>query len=424
MKRIAYISTVIVSALTIACADDGASTQGATSDDSGTVTDGGSSTDAIDGVGVSDGLDGVGSADGSSSAADGSDSVDSSDTVDATSGVDSSDSATGDTASDAADATDSTPDVVLGPNGVPIVQLEPPESGFQVRSLGRFIAPGKDVEYCEVITLPGTPDDVYYVNRIEVAMHPWSHHVIIDAVVPGSETDAGLEDGMVKPCVSAASAYGEDLVDVIGAQSPYSDLDLPDGIGRIYYGGQKVIVDYHYFNPTLEEIPAGHAINFHRVEEADVTHVAENFGFYNFNILTLPGQTSKYAAKCTFKQDVMVSVLTRHTHRWGKDFHIWYEGGENDGEHIWTSNDWELELNYVYDEPRLMKKGEGFRFQCEYENTTDQILTFGPKATDEMCILFGVVWSPDSLYMSSVDSQLPGAAVTCSADSVAPVDMP
>ncbi|MEC8022940.1 MAG: hypothetical protein VX223_03340 [Myxococcota bacterium] len=349
--------------------------------------------DVSDGQGVTDSL-----------ATDGGDAVDGVDTANAT-------------------GADGASDVEIGPNGVPLVQLEAPASGFQVRSVGRFIEPGTDVEFCEIVTLPGTPDKTYYVNRIEVAMHPWSHHVIVDAVVPGSETEEGLEDGMSKSCVSAASAYGEDLVDVIGAQSPYSDLQLPENVGRIYHGGQKIIVDYHYFNPTPERIPAAHAINFHEVEEANVQHVAQTFGFYNLGIMTMPGATSKSAASCVFNQDVMISLLTRHTHRWGTDFHIWYEGGDLDDEHIWTSNDWELETNYVYDEPILVRKGEGFRFQCEYDNTTDHLLKFGTKATDEMCILFGIAWSPDSLNLVPMETTMPGGGLTCAAESAPVTDM-
>ena len=81
---------------------------------------------------------------------------------------------------------------------------------------------------------------------------------------------------------------------------------------------------------------------------------------------------------------------------------------------MWTSNDWELDVDYVFDEPIFVPKGEGFRFQCEYNNTTDHVLMFGTKATDEMCILFGVAWSPDSLVLPSQN---------CEAKTVSPKEM-
>ncbi|MFT7622581.1 MAG: hypothetical protein ACI9WU_001754 [Myxococcota bacterium] len=298
---------------------------------------------------------------------------------------------------------------------VPPVELDVPASGFQMTSTGRWIKPGTDVEFCEVITVPGTPDDVYYVDHLEVAMHPWSHHVIIDAAEVGSATEAAMDDGASVPCYSAESTFGGELLDVIGAQQPYNQLKLPGDVGRIFYGGQKIVVDYHYFNPTTDLIPARHAINFHTVDEEEVNHVAQTFGFYNFGILTLPGQQASFAAECTFSDDVMLYALTRHTHRWGTDFHIWHKGGEQDGEHLWTSNSWELETDYVFDEPVFIPKGQGFSFQCEYDNTSDHALTFGIKATDEMCILFGIAWSPDGLTLPDQ---------TCQATGIAAKDMP
>ena len=297
---------------------------------------------------------------------------------------------------------------------MPKVELAAPESGFQIHSNGRFIEPGTDVEFCEVVTLPGTPDDTYYVGELEVAMHPWSHHVIIEAAEVGSDTEAGMEDGMSKKCVSGESAYGGSMVDVIGAQSPYNKLTLPEGVGRIYHGGQKLVVDYHYFNPTTEPIPARHAINFHLVEEKNVERVAHTWGFYNFKIFTPPGQQSKFAATCTFSEDIVLHSLTRHTHKWGTDFHIWHAGGDKDGEHLWSSNNWETEVDLVFDEPVLVPKGQGFTFQCEYDNTTDHLLLFGLKASDEMCILFGVGWSPDTLTMPNQ---------TCEASSIPAKDI-
>ena len=48
--------------------------------------------------------------------------------------------------------------------------LAPPEQGFQIQSVGAAIDPGQDVEYCEVVQLPGDPSEVYYVNRFESEM--------------------------------------------------------------------------------------------------------------------------------------------------------------------------------------------------------------------------------------------------------------
>ncbi len=287
------------------------------------------------------------------------------------------------------------PEVTPGVGEVPAVELALPESGFQVTTIGEWLEPGTDVEYCEVVQLPGSPDETFSVSRIEVAMHQFSHHVIVKAAVPGSETEAAMVVGEREPCIRPQQPFGGDMVDVTGAQKPYYSSDWPAGVGRIYHGGQKLVVDWHYYNPTTEPIPARHAINFHVAAPDAVQHVAETFGFYNYAIAVEAGETGATATECTFDKDVLIWSLTRHTHQWGRDVHVWHAGGQHDGEHLWTSTDWAHDLDYFFEDgPMLIKAGEGFGFQCEYENTEDHTLNFGVKASDEMCILFGDIWSP------------------------------
>jgi hypothetical protein len=133
-------------------------------------------------------------------------------------------------------------------------------------------------------------------------------------------------------------------------------------------------------------------VNFHLTDEEDVKHIARVFSFSNWTIDTPAGQSASFKGECKFDQDVMVSSLTRHTHRWGKDYTVWFAGGERDGSHIWTSTDFQEDVNYAFDSPFVMKQGEGFRFQCDFANTEAHTLRFGVNATDEMCILFGQYW--------------------------------
>jgi hypothetical protein len=112
-----------------------------------------------------------------------------------------------------------------------------------------------------------------------------------------------------------------------------------------------------------------------------------------YTIDTKPQQSGKFVAECTFQHELMLGALTRHTHRWGTDFSVWFEGGSRHGEHVWTSSDWQHDVDFPFDPPLSMKKGEGFRFECSYKNTQDRPLRFGTNATDEMCILFGLAWN-------------------------------
>jgi hypothetical protein len=274
--------------------------------------------------------------------------------------------------------------------------LATPQNGFQIRSNGQLIGPGVDVEYCEVVTLPGTPADTYYVNRFEVAMTPHSHHLIVAAIEPGTDTEAAAEVALAEGPVECTGPdrFGGEIIPVTGSQHPYHDDPYPPGVGRVYHGGQKLVFDYHYFNTTAAEVGARGAVNFHVADPESIDRIAQGFGFINAGIVIPAGGTAEFTHQCTFSQDVTVFQLTRHTHQWGRDFSVWFHGGERDGEHIFTSPDYET-TDYSFEEPVLVPAGEGFRFSCAFENTTDSLLTFGLKATDEMCILFGEWFVPN-----------------------------
>jgi hypothetical protein len=274
--------------------------------------------------------------------------------------------------------------------------LTTPEVGFQVRNAGSTIESGADVEFCEVAELPGDPSETYYVGAAEFGNADFSHHLIVSAAVPGSPADAALravEVGHQVPCLSAELAFGQDgMIGVGGTQGRNTRIDYPDGVGREYHGGQRIVFDYHYYNTSDSPVDARSVMNLHLREAADVTQLASSFSFTNWLIDTPPGTQSSFTAECRFRDDVRVSGLTRHTHRWGTDYSVWFAGGTRDGEHIFTSNDFQHDVDHRFDDAILMRAGEGFRFQCDFDNTEDRPLRFGINATDEMCILFGLYW--------------------------------
>ena len=279
--------------------------------------------------------------------------------------------------------------------------LDAPAEGFQMRSTGTMIEPGEDVEYCEVVQLPGEPGSTYFVNRFESIMTSGSHHLIVSAIEPGSPTDENANVGDRVPCVGPASGFGGDLLDVTGQQVPYHEERYPPGVGHVYTAGQKVVFNYHYLNATDEPLQARAAVNFYTTDEANVQKIAESYSALFVGIDVPQGETASYDLECRMNTDVLVHKLTRHTHQWGTDFPVYFAGGERDGELIYTSPNYE-EPDHIFDEPVLVKAGEGFRFQCNYDNITgDHDLSFGENATDEMCILFATIFSP-------TDREVPG----------------
>jgi hypothetical protein len=272
-----------------------------------------------------------------------------------------------------------------GPEPYP-VDLPVPANGVQVRSLGREIAPGADEEWCEVVEIPGAATDTYFVARTEIAMAPFGHHLVISMAPEGSTALDRASLGEPAICLGAHK-FGTGLVTLAASARPYSTNELPAGVGHVLRGGQRLVFDYHSFNTSDQPVRAAHSLNLHTVERIEKR--ARLFGFYNQYIEIPPHSTKSFADECFFSDTVFLWALARHTHRQGTDFKVWWAGGERDGEHVWTSTDWERDIDFTFDEPMVVSPGTGFRWECSFQNTTDQPLAFGPEATDEMCILFG-----------------------------------
>jgi hypothetical protein len=274
------------------------------------------------------------------------------------------------------------------------LELRPPARGFQLETLGTMIEPGEDIRWCEVVRLPGEPTTTYSVNRIETAMSAHGEDLIVSAAALGSETDSVMDVGSRVPCTRAGEAFGEDLIAVTATQHGYQDQRYAAGVGQVFYGGQKLALDYHYVNNGEAPVAAQVKLNFHLVDAPVVQHIARTAGFDNLTIYTPPGGRSSHLGECRVTQEVLVGELVRRTQSRGTGFAVWLAGGDRDGQLLWYSPDPNV-TKVALPEPLQLQPGEGFRFQCDYHNTTDLELRYGVNATDEMCTLNATYWLAD-----------------------------
>ena len=272
----------------------------------------------------------------------------------------------------------------------PEVCLDTPEGGFKLESNGTTIGPGEDVQYCEVLEIPGKPGEPVYVSGFDGRMTRFSHHLNVMLVAPGSDADSATTPGDLVDCLNNGRVpFGSGLRQIFSMGSPEESLTLPDGVGHKLEGGQKLVFNYHYFNSSQDAVPAKAALAFHATDPANVTRELRRFGMYNVGIQIPARAKASFTSECKMSEDVRIVSLWRHTHRWGTDFSVWRTGGATDGEHVFTKPDWEHDITYTPDQPFLIGKGDGLRFECAFDNTTDRDLAFGELATDEMCILYG-----------------------------------
>jgi hypothetical protein len=218
--------------------------------------------------------------------------------------------------------------------------------------------------------------------------------LIVSAARLGSETDSVMDVGARVPCTRAGEAFGEELIELSSTQHGYHDQRYRPGVGQLLYGGQKIALEYHYVNNGDEPVPAKVKLNLHVVDPSQVQHIARTAAFNNLTIYTPPRGSSSHLGECSVSQDLMVSELVRRTQSRGTGFAVWISGGERDGQLLWYSSD-PNDARVSLAQPLVLHKGEGFRFQCDYDNSTDLELRYGVNANDEMCTLNASYWLAD-----------------------------
>jgi hypothetical protein len=271
-----------------------------------------------------------------------------------------------------------------------------PKEGFQFTTQGIRLESGEDDEWCEAFEVPEVEglakDEDFCVTRFEVAMTKGFHHLFVAKAPIGSDSEALMEVGKRTRCVGGAHvAYGTDLIPIPLPQGEYVDAPYWPGVAMRMRAGQKISVNYHYLDVSDNDVIGVTKLNFH-AQKCDNMVDMQQFGFYNQDISVPAGGSQSTEMAATFNQDVYVLDIFRHTHRHGGHMPITFYKGPKDGELIYDSPNYEEGASFRFPEPVLVKKGEGFKFVCNYENPTERAIRFGPTANDEMCMLLGTWW--------------------------------
>ena len=286
-----------------------------------------------------------------------------------------------------------------------IERYEPPEfeplpvptSGVQFHLGPWDVAPNFEREF--FYYEPLSNDQALFVNRVDMAMRPGSHHLILydlsddipEILVPDPQVfrDIRDTDGNYIPSTLMIISH---LNFVTGTQWPLMTYHYPPGVALRIPAGTGFDINAHYVNRSSQIIQGEIYANLHTVDSSQVEHVAERLFMNNLDI-NLPPQASTTLTK-TFVVDEKVQIfqLFSHAHEHMTEFRVFIDGGPRDGELVYIAYDWEhppiLELN-----PTLtLEAGQGLRLQATYNNDTNSTINFGFLSSDEMMILFGAYY--------------------------------
>jgi len=237
-----------------------------------------------------------------------------------------------------------------------------------------------------------------YVNRIQTAMRPLSHHFVLYSI------DQSMAPGW--PCTPSFNTVRDirnadgsmNLLNMIpmachvfigGSMTQNGDYVFPSGVALRLPAAMAIDMNVHYVNRTSGEIPGEGFANLYTVPLSQVQKVAHTLNMSNTSISLPAGKTTTIEKTFTVSATTNVFMLTSHMHGLGVRFQIKIVGGSRDGELVYDNSDWEHPQTITFAQPIVLQPGQGLKSVITWNNTTGHTVTFGLQSTDEMGIIFG-----------------------------------
>ena len=181
--------------------------------------------------------------------------------------------------------------------------------------------------------------------------------------------------------------------------------NFPPGNAFPLRADQEIVARMHYLNAGPEPLTVAPRYHWYTVDEKSVVHRLAPFVWDNREIAIPPGATVTASAECNFGQGMNVVSILPHMHRMGRGLTASYVGGAPANRPFFESKGFDPDKSLIqqFDPPIDLGRGDGVRFACTWSNVSDKPLEWG-LGDNEMCMVFGYAWPPESAYSTTVSS--------------------
>ena len=193
---------------------------------------------------------------------------------------------------------------------------------------------------------------------------------------------------------------------VTGTQWPVWSYTLPEGVALEIDSEYGLDLNPHYFNYTDETIWGEVYFNLHASLPSEVDHVAGILQLGENNIELPPHQETTLTETFNTNQilnsinidppseasQLKIFQLFSHAHQLMTRFDILILHPNGEEELIYTALDYEHPPVLSLDPPLIITQGQSIISRATYYNDTDNWVNFGLLSTDEMMIVFGLVY--------------------------------
>lgn len=249
-------------------------------------------------------------------------------------------------------------------------------------------ASGEEDTRC-IVARMGNAEQVR-IGQIINDLGPASHHMIVYRV---TDTVEQLTPFACDPFADTLDPSRGSPLTV--SQSASETITLPEGVAYTLAADQMIRLELHYINTTPAPVAVAASSTFVSIAPETFQHEAD-FLFIGNPDIDIPARSTYTVGPSYFPLPGDLAAaeffsITGHTHQYGTDVTVETTpgaGGAGSPVYDVAGWDWDEPDTVYHDPPFTVPAGGGFRFSCEYDNTSDSNVGFGESANSEMCFFW------------------------------------
>ena len=289
----------------------------------------------------------------------------------------------------------------------------PPGTTYSISFPTITVQPGEENTQCIVQRLGNLAP--VHVGTIHDLLSQGSHHMI---VYRSNETVEQTTPFNCKPFTDTLDPTKGSTIVV--TQKHDDTLQLPPGVAFTLDADQMVRIELHFINPQPAALQVTATSTFVTMDDATFQNEA-GFLFIGDPDIKLPPHATTTLGPITFTvppdyAGVNFFAITGHEHQFGTSVTASVVANATDtGTSVYDVPGW------LWSEPTTVQSnppfnipsGGGFRFSCEWNNTSDNEVKFGESATDEMCFFWAYYYPSLGSRVCIHSDQLKGGIDIC-----------
>lgn len=299
----------------------------------------------------------------------------------------------------------------LEPEAQPVPHLEQVDLEVRLEVPFRPTYPEAANEY-RCFPLQHGQDETFFITGLEALIDqaPIVHHIVVFKEDAGAWEGVGPEG---RDCFDDAGGIFEGM---IGGWAPgAAPVELPEGYGLRVNPNERIVVQMHYYGggPSTAELTDQSGFALRTASSVEHEVMMAPFGSYDFHIpageaahtegfaIEIPETIDLGGAELPMP-DLEILGTFPHMHVLGAGYHLQVKRKEGGNECLARSEKYDFynQLTYMFREPVVVHPGDTVRFDCTWDNSTDnpdrlldppQDVYYGERTDEEMCYAFTYV---------------------------------